>query len=87
MLTIHQLQMEKKKDNMQFTALETIPSLQGKSREIRLLFAETANTALAKGRTLATLPSYVFEDINFTLSAVDQSFTIVSAPDPSYSNS
>lgn len=37
---------------MQFTALETVPSLQGKSREIRLLFAETANAALAKGRTL-----------------------------------
>lgn len=36
---------------MQFTALNTVPSLEGKPREIRVLFAETANEALAKGRT------------------------------------
>lgn len=35
---------------MQFTALNTIPQLEGKSREIRLLFAETVNHALSKGR-------------------------------------
>lgn len=36
---------------MQFTALNTLPSLEGKPRDIRLLFAETANAALSKGRT------------------------------------
>jgi hypothetical protein len=36
---------------MQFSALNTIPSLEGKPREVRLLFAEAANAAIAKGRT------------------------------------
>jgi hypothetical protein len=36
---------------MQFSALNTIPSLEGKPREIRLLFAEAANEAISKGRT------------------------------------
>lgn len=36
---------------MQFTALSTIPSMEGKSRELRVLFAEIANEALSKGRT------------------------------------
>lgn len=36
---------------MQYTALSTHPTLQGKSREIRLLFADTANEALAQGRS------------------------------------
>lgn len=34
-----------------FTALNTIPSLAGKSREIRVLFADTANEALTQGRS------------------------------------
>lgn len=34
-----------------FTALNTIPSLTGKSREIRVLFADTANESLAQGRS------------------------------------
>lgn len=34
-----------------FTALNTIPSLAGKSREIRVLFADTANEALVQGRS------------------------------------
>lgn len=36
---------------MQYTALNTIPSLAGKPREIRVLFADIANEALTKGRT------------------------------------
>lgn len=36
---------------MQYTALNTIPALTGKSREIRILFADIANEALLKGRT------------------------------------
>lgn len=36
---------------MSWSALETIPSLSGKTREIRVLFADVANTALLKGRT------------------------------------
>lgn len=36
---------------MTYTALSTHPSLQGKSREIRLLFADTANESLAQGRS------------------------------------
>lgn len=34
-----------------FSALNTIPSLAGKSREIRVLFADTANQALEQGRS------------------------------------
>lgn len=34
-----------------FTALNTIPFLAGKSREIRVLFADTANEALTQGRS------------------------------------
>ena len=36
---------------MQYTALNTIPQLQNKSRELRLLFADTANEALTQGRS------------------------------------
>lgn len=36
---------------MTYTALSTHPTLQGKSREIRLLFADTANQALEQGRS------------------------------------
>jgi len=34
-----------------FTALKTIPQLEGKPRELRVLFADTANEALLKGRS------------------------------------
>jgi hypothetical protein len=34
-----------------FTALNTLPSLEGKPRDIRVLFADTANTALNSGRS------------------------------------
>jgi hypothetical protein len=34
-----------------FTALKTIPQLEGKPRELRVLFADTANEALSKGRS------------------------------------
>ena len=34
-----------------FTALKTIPQLEGKPRELRVLFADTANEALTQGRS------------------------------------
>jgi hypothetical protein len=36
---------------MSYSALQTIPQLSVKSREVRLLFAEVANAALAQGRS------------------------------------
>lgn len=36
---------------MQYTALSTVPSLAGKARELRELFAEVANSSLSEGRT------------------------------------
>ena len=34
-----------------FTAIETIPSMKGKSRDLRVLFADTANQSLEQGRS------------------------------------
>jgi hypothetical protein len=36
---------------MMWTALNTLPSLEGKPRDIRVLFADTANAAISAGRT------------------------------------
>lgn len=36
---------------MPWSAMKTIPALEGKPREQRELFAEVANEALSKGRT------------------------------------
>ena len=34
-----------------FTAIETIPSMKGKTRDLRVLFADTVNEALTQGRS------------------------------------